>query len=279
MKKTLLTNLKFIAFGLVIALSINAYAAWTAPTGSAPANNVDVPLHVGPDQIKIDAPASPNNSGGLSVGSFIANQNAEFDQQVFFNGMIRGGNGSTADSQVSFGDSSHVVNANVKGDTSAKGLLTNNSLSNTQATTLCAATDGTISLCGAAVAQKETYAVSAQQLVYPVPDYAYTPGGQQYILSICLSSPAQRSLPFTIKYTGANGAGGTAGYIGSLTINPGQNCAQTPLADGTYAVLSAPATKVPPATNQCTYQGNDTTYQSPAYQGYAVTVDPSIQCH
>ncbi len=268
MKKNILPNLTFILLGLVVALALNASAdTWAGPTGSAPANNIAAPLHVGPDQIK---------AGGLSVGTLAVAQNAEFEQQVFFNGMIRGGNGSTADSKVSFGDTAHIVNGTVKGDVNATGTLTSAQLANSSSTSVCAATDGTISLCGAATAQKQVYTVPAQTLVYPMPDYAYTPGGQKYILSVCVSSPAQLQIPFTIRYT--DPSNNTTNY-GNLTINAGQNCAQTPIANGSYAVLSAPATQVPPATNQCTYETSDPTYQATPYQGYSVSVDPSIQCH
>lgn len=264
MKKNILQNLKFIAFGLVLAAGISvAYAGiWSEPAGAAPASNVAVPLHSGPTQVK---------TGGLSVGPFAAGQNGQFDQQIFVNGMLRGSDATQANSQVKFGDTAHTVNATVTGNASAVGALKSSGIANSQSGALCAAKDGTIVVCGAAEVQAENYSVPAQVLVYPMPDYAYTSGGPRYIPSLCLSSTAFRNLNFLVKYTEDTGTSRSV----IMTVRTGQMCADR---TSSNVVLSAPHTIVKDATGKCTYEGNDTNYQSPAYQGYSVTVDPSLQC-
>ncbi len=273
MKKNILQNLKFIAFGLVLAAGIGAAAAgtWTAPTGIAPAGNIAAPLHAGPTQGKTTGTCTPANCGGLSVNTFAVQQNAEFDQQVFFKGMIRGGDPAQVDSQVKFGDSSHKVSGTIAGNASAVGALQSSGVANGQSGTLCAGKDGTIIVCAAAATQAESYTVPAQVLVHPMPDYVYTPGGERYILSVCLSGNALRNLSFTVIYTEDTGASKTA----VVNIPTGQQCSSHAPLD---VVFAAPHTIVGDASNACTYEGNDTMYQSPAYQGYAVSVDTSIQC-
>ncbi len=274
MKKTLLNNLKFIVLGLVLSFGIGAYATgtWNAPTASAPSGGIDVPLHTGPDQIKTTGSCTSGNCGGLSVGPFAVFSNTEFDQTAYFNGMIRGGNSSTANSQVTFGDSSHTVNGDVAGNVSAVGALQDGGVANSDNSTLCAATDGTISVCGAPAPTEEIYTVPAQQVAWPMPDYAYDGNPQHaYVEAVCLSGPALRAFKLKITYTSAQGTQGSA----ALTINPGQSCASNA---PTSVVLSAPATKVGQPQSQCIYDTSDPTYQAQPYQGYAVDVDPSLQC-
>lgn len=275
MKKTLLNNLKFIIFGLVVAIGVSAaYAVsnnWAAPTSSAPSNTIEVPLHTGPDQIKI---------GGLSVGPFAAFSNAELNQQVYLNGMVRGGDPTTANSQVKFGDSAHVVNSTVAGNVNVVGTLQGSSVANANSSTLCAAKDGTIITCGAAPAVAETYTIAAQQIVWPIPDYAYTGNSNNsYAVAFCLSSPALRNLQFTVIYATGAGIPYQVRTV-SATIPAGQSCMNNAPSGVVLAADSNPAnhTKVGNAQSQCLYNGTDVTYQSPAYQGYAVNVDPSLRC-
>lgn len=273
MKKNILQNLKFIAFGLVLAAGISAVAAgtWNVPTAAAPAGNIAAPIHAGPTQGKTTGTCTQANCGGLSVNSFAVQQNAQFDQQVFFKGMIRGGDPSQADSQVKFGDGAHAVSGTIAGNASAVGALQSGGVANGKSGALCAGKDGTIIVCAAAATQPESYTVPAQVLVHAMPDYLYSPGGERYIPSICLSGNALRNLSFTIIYTEDTGASKTA----VVSIPTGQQCStHAPL----NVVFSAPHTIVGDASNACTYEGNDTMYTAPAYQGYGVSVDTSIQC-
>jgi hypothetical protein len=279
MKKTLLTNLKFIAFGLVVAAGISVAAAgtWNGPTATAPANNVDVPIHVGPDQRKTTGNCTSFNCGGLSVGAFSVFQNAEFDDQVYFNGMIRGGAPipATTDSKVTFGDGGHLVNGVTTGDLNATGALQSQAISNTQSTPVCAASDGTIYLCGGTPpAAPGSYVVYSQKLVYPMPDYAYTASGPRYIVNVCLNGAAKRPLSFTVNYTDDGGRA----QVATATVRSGQTCSDLPSSQSSIEYQSAPHTIVGDAQLACTYEGSDTTYQAPPYQGYAVTVDRAVRC-
>lgn len=275
MKKNLLTNLKYIIFGLVLAFGITAFAGtWANPTTAAPGNNAAVPIHTGPTQIKSSTSCTAGNCGGLSVGTFSVAKNAEFDQDVYFKGIIRGGTPADTNSTVKFGDDSHVVSAAINGNASVVGALKSSGVANSGNAALCGGVDGAIKVCGAATTVKENYTVPAQPLVRPMPDYAYTAGGQKYIVSVCLSDTAQRALTFHVNYKDDTGIQRYA----TVQLNANQLCGYQNTSDGTIA-LNAPATKVGPATNKCAYEGNDTTYQSPAYQGYSVTVDQSLHCN
>jgi hypothetical protein len=276
MKKTILKNLKFIIIGLVVASSFTALAAgtWNDPTANAPANNVAVPIHTGPDQVKTTATCVSGNCGGLSVGPFAVFSNAEFDQQVFFNGMIRGGSATTTDSQVNFGDTSHEVNGTVAGNVSAVGALQSKSVANASSSPLCAGTDGTIVVCGAAPTATESYSIAAQEVVWPIPDYDYTENlspQDDYYVAFCLNTPAQRSINFTVEYTSDKGVSRTV----NVTIPFGQSCVNTGPAN---TAQEAPHTDVGNASAQCLYNTADPYYQSPVYQGYSVDVDPSLRC-
>lgn len=275
MKKTLLQNTKYIIFGLILAFAASVFAGtWTNPTTTAPGGNLAVPIHTGPTQVKGSGACTAGNCGGLSVGTFSVAKNAEFDQDVYFNGVVRGDTPADTASSVNFGDSTHVVNATINGNASVVGVLKSGGVANSSSASLCAGVDGAIKVCGAATAVKENYTVPAQSLVRPMPDYAYTSSGRKYIVTVCLSDTAQRALTFHVKY---NEDTGTQRYA-TVNLSANQLCGYENNSDSTV-VLSAPATKVGPATNKCVYEGADTTYQSPAYQGYAVSVDQSLRCN
>ncbi|MES2224660.1 MAG: hypothetical protein V4478_01595 [Patescibacteria group bacterium] len=140
MKHTLLHNLKFIVFGLAVAISLGIVAAapWAEPSSVAPEGNIAAPLHTGPSQIK---------SGGLSVDTFLAAQNAQFGQQVFFTGMVRGGTSADTDSTVRFGTGGMHTNMTATGDVSAVGTIASSSVANANSSALCATAEGTIVTC------------------------------------------------------------------------------------------------------------------------------------
>lgn len=164
MKKTLLTNLKYIAFGVVMAVGISyAYAAWgtpsgtyTDPTGAPTSNNADTPLNVGPlDQIKSGGSCIAGNCGGLSLGgSFIASQNAEFDGQVFLHGIVGADSNGVfpASSTVQFGglDSKgymHSTNITMSGGLAAATLKSAALVNSAGTSALCADASGNVVFC------------------------------------------------------------------------------------------------------------------------------------
>lgn len=151
MKKTLLINLKYIAFGLVLAtLASYAHASWgtlgapyTGPTGSFPNNNTAFPLNVGTgDQIKV---------GGLSLGGpFIAAANAQIDGSAIFHGAIRGGIPASAgsDQTVSFGGNGAGTHIALTGGLSNTNYRVQSTpLSNTNNGAICANEIGVLVLC------------------------------------------------------------------------------------------------------------------------------------
>ncbi len=164
LKKTIINNLKYIAVGMVVAISISyAYAAWgtpagtyTDPTGTPPANNIDMPLNVGAtDQVKSIGSCVAGNCGGLSLnGAFLASENAQFNQQVFFNGVLGGGTAPLASaSAVRFGgtdSAGYTQGASIvtSGGVNATVSMQGSTLANADGTkTLCADSGGHIVFC------------------------------------------------------------------------------------------------------------------------------------
>lgn len=165
LKKTLLTNLKYIAFGVVIAVSMSyAYAAWGTPagtyadpSGTPPASNTDTPLNVSSiDQVKSIGSCIAGNCGGLSItGAFLASKNAEFDGSLFIHGIAGAGTNGVfpASSTVRFGgvDSvgiSHPTSVTASGMLATSAKFQSNTLVNSDGTkTLCSDVDGNVTFC------------------------------------------------------------------------------------------------------------------------------------
>ncbi|HTH93120.1 MAG TPA: hypothetical protein VL576_01385 [Candidatus Paceibacterota bacterium] len=151
-KTTLASNIKYLAFGLVIAGALSfTHADFALPSASAPASNIDAPLHTGPDQVK---------DGGLSVNLFLANQNAQFKQQTFLNGTVFGGNVGDPNSTVVVGDGTASANLSVKGGLSAALALISGSVANPSNNALCADAKGTIVPCGTVVVTQDPPSLS-----------------------------------------------------------------------------------------------------------------------
>ncbi|MDB5188781.1 MAG: hypothetical protein JWM92_379 [Candidatus Nomurabacteria bacterium] len=159
MKKNLITNFKYIAFGAILAAALSVVHAgtFTAPSASAPSSNVDVPLHTGPDQVK---------DGGLSVNTFTAWQNAQFKQQLFLNGIVFGGTptNSGTTSTVVMGDTTTPANLSVNGGVSASAFITSASVANSSSLNVCANSTGTLVTCTGQSAN--TTPPSLTQVVY-----------------------------------------------------------------------------------------------------------------
>jgi hypothetical protein len=87
-------------------------------------------------------------NGNLSVNNFVAMQAAQFDQDIFFRGVLRG---DTATNTLKIGGSvsgtTQTVDVAVNGSTEVTGSITSGSLINTNNATLCADTNGKIVLC------------------------------------------------------------------------------------------------------------------------------------
>jgi hypothetical protein len=142
MKYTFPKNTRYLLFGIAMAsaISIASAATFNAPTAAAPAANIPVPLHVGPDQVK---------NGDLSVNTFSAMANAQFKQQTFLNGTVFGSTPSNTQSAstVPIGDSTTPENAKVSDSISAVGHIQSAKTANSSSQNLCAGTDGTIVTC------------------------------------------------------------------------------------------------------------------------------------
>ncbi len=286
MKKNLLNNLAFIIFGLVLAGAVSAFAVWSNPSANAPSGNIAAPVHTGPSQIKATGDCTTSNCGGLSVGPLAVFSNAEFDDKVYFNGVVRGGTSldSNASSVVDFGSSTNSTGTTSgyvgAGNASVTGLIQDKDLASNVASnarnTLCAyGYTGKIVPCTTPDAG-EVYAVGVQTLIYTLPDYLYDsnkPVDQDYIAVVCLSTAAKRPLTFRVPFS--NGNFSTTDVV---SIRAGQACSDRD--PSTYnVVLAASSTKVPPVTEKCVYEADDPNYTGAAYQGYSVNIAPAMQCH
>ncbi len=151
MKKTILTNLKFMSLGLMLALFASyAHATWgglnglySGPSASFPGSNTAFPINVGTlDQVK---------DGGLSLGGpFIAAANAQIDGSAIFHGVIRGGlpGDPTSSQTVSFGGNGAGVHLAVNGGLGNTNYRVQSvQLSNTANGAICANEIGVLVLC------------------------------------------------------------------------------------------------------------------------------------
>lgn len=136
-------KIKLVIFGLVLAFGLNYVSAqtWSDPSGAAPSNNIEVPVHsLSGLQIK---------TGGLSVNTFVAAQDAQFDQQLFLRGMIRGGfpGDGTTSSTVTFGGNGKTVSGEVTGTLRATTYLQSLEVDGNTRTPLCADQNGNVVAC------------------------------------------------------------------------------------------------------------------------------------
>lgn len=137
-------KIKLIIFGLVLAFGLNYADAqtWRDPSGrAAPFDNIDAPVHVLSGlQIK---------DGGLSVNTFVAAQNAQFNQQLFLRGIIRGGfpGDGASTSTVTFGGNGKTVSGDVSGTLSANKYLQSLDVDGYAETQLCADQNGNVIAC------------------------------------------------------------------------------------------------------------------------------------
>ncbi len=139
MKKTILTNIKLIAFGIVFAIGASyAYGAFSLPTGGAPGANIAIPLHTGMSQ---------NRAGALSTGTFVSESTAAFDQNIFVEEQtIYGGTLGDTVSTIQFGDTDTVyVQSN--GSIKVKDFIRAQDLATGAIHPVCADNQGNIVFC------------------------------------------------------------------------------------------------------------------------------------
>lgn len=129
-----------LIIGIFVAAEVGA-GVWSEPgTTNPPTSSVSIPVHAGLDQVK---------TGGLSVGTFIANQGASFAQDVYFNGPVRGGTPADPHSQITIGDTTNVVSATINGAVDAFAGLSSGALAHTSQNPVPVCTDnnGTLGFC------------------------------------------------------------------------------------------------------------------------------------
>ncbi len=116
-----------------------AQANWADPTIEPLGDGREIPVHSGSDQIK---------EGALAVQDvFFVAQNAQFDQTVFAQGIIRGG-GPQASGPVLFGDQVYRVGIEANGTMYTRGIISSPSLINQgDQRQVCADQYGYLSLC------------------------------------------------------------------------------------------------------------------------------------
>lgn len=139
----MLKKIKLTLFGLALVFGAQMISAqtWTDPTTTPSGDNMEVPVNA--------TGVSQTKQGGLSVGAFIAAQDAQFDQQLFLNGMVRGSDPTdlSADSTVLFGGNGKTVSGSVTGNLSADTFIQMTTLGGAAATPLCADEMGNIIAC------------------------------------------------------------------------------------------------------------------------------------
>jgi hypothetical protein len=143
-----------IALGLSFIASQIQAATFVSNT-NPPTNDTQTPIYTTTDQIKGDSlPCTGTGTTcGISVNSFIAEQNASFNKQTFFSDTILGLNTGGTDSTLKFGgvDPTNIertVDVNVTSSFKASGILAANNIGNSGGSgELCANINGDIILC------------------------------------------------------------------------------------------------------------------------------------
>ncbi len=223
MKKTLLTNLKYIAFGLVVIGMANiaaAFSTWSGPVGTLPGTsgfaNIGIPVNVGT--------VSQTKEGGLSVNTFSSLQQAAFNQQVFINGTVKGaGVGPSTILRIGGTDSlgtNRVVSATVTGGIKATGAIKEGFVAKTtnngSTSKLCATSYGTVFLCGTTAPGQAVVGVG-------------TPAAGSCTINFFSANPTaiQRGYPTTLNWstvncTGTKIDGQAVAASGSMSVSPTQ---------------------------------------------------------
>ncbi len=140
MKQQIFSALRLIAFGLVLVVGLTvANATRSEPMSNPVAGNTIFPITVGSmDQVR---------QGSLAVGGFEATGNAEFDQQLFLQGMVHGGSATNQNSTIAFGGGSYSVDSVITGALDTVGRLRSTALANTEKSKVCADATGALILC------------------------------------------------------------------------------------------------------------------------------------
>ncbi len=238
MKKNLLTNLKFIAFGIVVAYAMNyvSASAWINPPANPPINNTDQPVNVSAtDQVKGD-PAS-GTGGGLSVLGFVAGQNAQFEKGVFVGGIIRGDSpfAPTTSSTVRFGGATglgttRTVNLAMNGSLDTKVSVSASNLANVSSKEVCADANGNLVFC----------TTTPPPAACSITSFTATP-------STITTTPASTNLQWaTTNCTSVT-------IDGALQASPNGNDNFSVNASHTYTLVATNTTSTDTATAQVTY--------------------------
>ncbi len=187
-----------IALAAAVSVGLSyVYAAWANPASTPPACTTSIPCDspvtaLVTDQIK---------PSGLSVDTFIATQNAKFDQRTFFRGTIKGGAPLSPNPQLTIGGlagtAPNDVITDVNGDVRSQGTLSSDELiaAAGSGTRLCADGVGHVVYCPLYVYTGQqiiggntsldislvTIEIDGQQVVFPMP-YPIAPGssGSQF---------------------------------------------------------------------------------------------------
>jgi hypothetical protein len=195
MKKNL--SQLFIIIPLVfLATGVFAAFSYTAPTAAPTSNNTDGPLDIGStDQVK---------DGGLAVNAFQSRTGSFFAQRSTFTGLVRGGTPSDTTSSIAFGDSSHAVTLSNVGNIALGGTLQSDTLKTGGGSKpLCADTNGTFYICGAA-------ATTVADPIYIHTHYLGGTTGAQYYIYGYIDQPISKDMEITI---GAVSTGGDATLV------------------------------------------------------------------
>ena len=140
----LIAGVSFAAYSFVAPNTPPGCASGTT-AGTPPNCNTDSPLDISAtDQVK---------DGGLSVNTFQSRTGSDFVQQTAFTGLVNGGTNTVTSSTIPFGTTAKKVSISQSGNTKIVGTYQSDSLKTGGGSKpLCASTDGTFYICGAAAA-------------------------------------------------------------------------------------------------------------------------------
>ena len=128
-----------VVFAGMLGVTTSAYEN---PTASAPGNNTDGPINIGPtNQVK---------DGSLGVNAFVARNNALFNDKVRIDGLVRGGVPANVTSTVTVGSTTEAVGMKTVGTLHTElgfkvGALAHGG---SDLKPICADADGILHICG-----------------------------------------------------------------------------------------------------------------------------------
>ena len=201
MNQKIINTFKYFSLAIIVLFGVvyvYAETIFKEPTAVAPGNNMEVPVHT--------EQGGQTKNGALSVDAFIANMQAWFGQDVFFQGSLFGGTVGSA-STFKIGSGPDIVSTVISGKASTSGILQSDSFIKNQTNrAVCADAGGKLFLCNEiSNAPALIYGTVADLSKSVAWDLGYQPSNKKVyraplLLDLTLVKPAPGEITFNWGY-------------------------------------------------------------------------------